>query len=201
MSTRIEIKQTATPSIGAALIKTGQITSYRTGDDGDIQAGRDIDFLTLLDNNPFGNTNRFTDTLGGQTYTDNIVIDWTTFNGSRVLGISKDLFVTGNILWDPAIDFCLTFSAGVYTTGWRLWNYKEFTNFVNMADQVYFAYPPFNNNVPVQYWLSNTLPSGTNAAFTANVTNAGTIGTALKIGASGRAMPVRTFTWNGTTLI
>jgi hypothetical protein len=31
----------------ATLMKTGQTTSYRTGDDGDLEAGRDTDFLTL----------------------------------------------------------------------------------------------------------------------------------------------------------
>ena len=48
---------------GATLMKTGQTTSYRTGDDGDLEAGRATDFFTLASNNPFGNTNRFTDEL------------------------------------------------------------------------------------------------------------------------------------------
>lgn len=188
--------------VGATLMKSGQTTSYRTGDDGDIQAGRDIDFLTLLDNNPFGNTNRFTDTLGGQTYTDNIVIDWSTYNGSRVLGISKNLTLTGNILWDAAIDYCLTFSAGVYTTGWRLWNYKEFVNFLDLSKQYLFQYSPFDNNNQIfNYWFSNTLATSSTTAWVASGGNSGTIGIALKNGASGRAMPVRTFVWDGTQLI
>ena len=46
-------------SVGDLLQKTGQTTSYRTGDDGDIEAGRDVDFTTLKADNPFGNTNLF----------------------------------------------------------------------------------------------------------------------------------------------
>jgi hypothetical protein len=70
----------------AKLMKTGQTTSYRTGDDGDLEVGRNVDFFTLAENNPFGTTDRFTDELGGSTYTNNIVIDWSTYDGSTVLG-------------------------------------------------------------------------------------------------------------------
>jgi hypothetical protein len=38
---------------------TGEETSYRSGDDGDLQAGRGSDWLTLDCNNINGNTNRF----------------------------------------------------------------------------------------------------------------------------------------------
>ena len=38
MSTRIDIKSTAAAPISTAkLMKTGQTTSYRTGDDGDLE--------------------------------------------------------------------------------------------------------------------------------------------------------------------
>ena len=94
-------------SVGATIMKTGQTVSYRTGDDGDIEAGRATDFLTLASNNPFGNTNRFTDELGGQTYTNNIVIDWSTYNGTDVLGYSR---VNQQATWDDAIDNCLAYS-------------------------------------------------------------------------------------------
>jgi hypothetical protein len=35
----------------AKLMKTGQTTSYRTGDDGDLEVGRNVDFFTLAENN------------------------------------------------------------------------------------------------------------------------------------------------------
>jgi len=39
--------------VGATLGKTGQSVSYRTGDDGDIEAGRAVSFTVLSVNNPF----------------------------------------------------------------------------------------------------------------------------------------------------
>jgi hypothetical protein len=86
MITQFYIKARAVISrTTAKLMKTGQTTSYRTGDDGNIQAGRATSFSVLAENNPFGNTNRFTDELGGQTYTNNIMIDWSTFDGKEYL--------------------------------------------------------------------------------------------------------------------
>jgi hypothetical protein len=96
-------------------MKTGQTTSYRTGDDGDIEAGRATSFFVLPSNNPFGNTNRFTDELGGQTYTNNIVIDWSTYDGATVLGYTRSLTLTGNISWDTAVDGALTYSTGGFS--------------------------------------------------------------------------------------
>jgi hypothetical protein len=58
----------------ANLLATGQTTSYAGNDDGALQRGRS--FGVLVETNPFGNTNRFTDSLGGQTYANNEVYDW-----------------------------------------------------------------------------------------------------------------------------
>ena len=110
--------------VGATLMKTGQTTSYRTGDDGDLEAGREVSFTVLSSNNPFSNTNRFTDELGGQTYTNNIVIDWSTYDGSTVLGISRLAIATGQT-WNNAVDNSLSYSVGTFTSGWRLINMKE----------------------------------------------------------------------------
>ena len=98
----IKAKATAVSRSTAQLMKTGQTTSYRTGDDGDIEAGRLTSFTTLAENNPFGNTNRFTDELGGTTYTKNIVIDWSTYNGTNVLGYYRIATVVAD--WNAAID-------------------------------------------------------------------------------------------------
>jgi len=92
----------------AKLMKTGQTTSYRTGDDGDLEAGRNTSFTVLAENNPFGNTNRFTDELGTQTYTKNIVIDWSTYDGSTVLGWRRTVSTT--LTWNNAIDNALAVS-------------------------------------------------------------------------------------------
>ena len=126
----------------ATLMKTGQLISYRAGDDGDLEAGRDVDFFTLAENNPFGNTNRFTDELGGSTYTNNIVIDWSTYNGTNVLGYYRT--VLANAIWDTQIDNCLAVSIGGFTSGWRLWNAIEAINVVNFTSSILLNFAPMN---------------------------------------------------------
>lgn len=195
---------TCTPAVapvGATLMKTGQTTSYRTGDDGDIEAGRATSFTVLASNNPFGNTNRFTDELGGQTYTNNIVIDWSTYNGSTVLGLSRAAIATGKT-WNNSIDECLAFSIAPFTTGWRLPNMKEIFNLVNYgnAPENFLNYAPLNlsSNGRV-YWSSNTnISASTSAYFLSNVGNTGQ--TAKTTSVAFTYFPVRTFTVTGTTL-
>jgi hypothetical protein len=201
MSTRIDIKPVSEPPVGATLMKTGQTTSFRTGDDGDLEAGRATSFTVLASNNPFGNTNRFTDELGGQTYTNNIVIDWSTYDGHTVLGISRAAIATGNT-WNQAIDNCLAFSVGSFTSGWRLPNMKEIYNFVNFANDPSFFlnYSPLNLSSSGRvYWSSNTNVAGTaNAYFFSNVGMTGQ--TTKTTSVAYTYFPVRTFTVTGTTL-
>ena len=183
----------------AKLMKTGQTTSYRTGDDGDFEAGRATDFFTLAENNPFGNTNRFTDELGAQTYTNNIVIDWSTYDGSTVLGwyrVSNGV----DINWTNALDNALLTSVATFTTGWRLPNVQELFSLLNfslLANPL--NYSPINlGTVTNAYWSgTNTTSQGYRVfnAISSVVTNA------LKTTTSAmRYIPCRVFTVTGTTL-
>ena len=202
MSTRIEIKPAATPApVGATLMKTGQTVSYRTGDDGDLEAGRATSFTVLASNNPFGNTNRFTDELGGTTYTNNIVIDWSTYDGSTVLGISRVAIATGNT-WNQAIDNSLAFSVGTFTSGWRLPNIREIfnlTNYVNDQSNL-LNYSPLNLSSSGRvYWSSTTIIGVTTAAYA--FSNIGFTSQQTKTSSVAFTyFPVRTFTVTGTTL-
>jgi len=190
---------TAAASVGATLTKTGQQTSYRTGDDGDLEAGRAVDFLTLASANPFGNTKRFTDELGTQTYTNNIVIDWSTYNGINVLGYRRTTNAS-NINWNNAIDGALAVSIGTFTTGWRLPNIKELQNIQNigLASSDLFNYSPFNlNTISISLWCSNTL--GVNTAYSWRFGIYGTCDYQPKT-STFQYIPCRTFTVTGTTL-
>jgi hypothetical protein len=183
----------------ATLMKTGQTVSYRTGDDGDLEAGRNVDFFTLAENNVFGNTNRFTDELGGQTYTNNIVIDWSTYNGATVLGWRR----TSNgvdISWNSAIDGALALSIGIFTTGWRLPNIYELFLLNIMSSLRGLNYAPFNNNSNDIYWSSTTAHPTSTQAY--NITNATKMVSGIaKTTTSGyRYIPCRNFTVTGTTL-
>ncbi len=181
--------------VGATLMKTGQTTSYRTGDDGDIEAGRATSFTVLASNNPFGNTNRFTDELGGQTYTKNIVIDWSTYNGSNVLGYYRTVSAT-NITWNAAIDAALALSITGFTSGWRLPNKKEIENIFNYSLSFGISYSPFS--FPnAQIWTSTTYTASTTLAY---VHVGSWINLGGKTGADARWIACRTFTVTGTTL-
>lgn len=188
-------------SVGATLMKTGQTTSYRTGDDGDLEAGRATSFTVLASNNPFGNTNRFTDELGGQTYTNNIVIDWSTYDGSTVLGYKRTLRTLG-INWNAAIDESIALSFGGFTSGWRMCNVCEYSNIYNygLNYSTPLNYSPFNLVTNVLYlWISNTLIGQTTDAFYLGAN--GTMSFIVKTFATNITyMACRTFTVTGTTL-
>jgi hypothetical protein len=180
--------------VGAPLLKTGQTTSFRTGDDGDLQAGRDVDFFTLNYTNPFGNTNRFTDELGGATYANGVVIDWSTYDGATVSGYYVNDATTARN-WDTSIDWALSLSVSTFTTGWRLPNIFDLMNVSYYAQGSIFDYPPFNITTPM--WSSNTYVEGTTQAW--YFTNDGRL-TRLGKTSNSRTMACRTFTVTGTTL-
>lgn len=191
----------------AKIMKTGQTTSYRTGDDGDIEAGRENSFFVLKSNNIFGNTNRFTDELGGQTYTNNIVIDWSTYDGETVLGWDRRKN-GGNASvdksWNNAIDEALAHSNSTFTSGWRLPNINEIYSLLNYSLTSALNYAPFNIDSSATYWTSTTPNVASNSAFLYYSTilfNSNYILLQPKTATAGyRWHAVRNFTVTGTTL-
>jgi hypothetical protein len=194
-------------SVGATLMKTGQTTSYRTGDDGDLESGRATSFLVLASNNPFGNTNRFTDTLGGQTYTNFIRLDWSTFDGATVLG--WDFRVNGggasvNKSWDNAIDEAKVHSVSTFISGWRLPNKKEVESLIDDGLSQALNYVPLSINNSFTYWTGTT-PNGISTSaylyYTQILFGNNFIVLQPKTSTAGyRWHAVRTFTVTGTTL-
>lgn len=181
----------ATP-IGALLTKTGQTTSYRTGDNPTV--GRATSFSVLNGNNPFGNTNRFTDPLGGQTYANRIAIDWSTYDGTNVLGYYYTIGAS-DITWNAAIDAAAALSTGGFTSGWRLPNIHEMLSICNYQLASLLNYSPFN--VTNTLWISTTYAASNTLAYTLS---GSWINLSGKSGAGGRWIAVRTFTVTGTTL-
>ena len=199
MSTRIDIKATAAaPITTAKLMKTGQTTSYRTGDDGDIEAGRDTSFTVLAENNPFGNTNRFTDELGTQTYTNRIRIDWSTYDGSTVLGyyqLATPLLQT----WNQAIDWALALSISTFTSGWRLPNINEIMNIMNWGISANLNYSPFSI-ATFSHWSSTTNNNDTLSALLVISNSTNPLLNYAKLLSRNTYFAVRNFTVTGTTL-
>jgi hypothetical protein len=197
---QVVLPASASPTYATArLLKTGQTISYRTGDDGDFEEGRATNFLTLLANNPFGNTNRFTSELGTQTYTNNIAIDWSTYDGVSVLGYYI-LILSDNVSWNTAIDLSLTKTIGGFSS-WRMCNNNELGNLVNfgVTASTILNYAPFNITTNVNVWCSTTSRLNTANAFILG-TASGSYSEASKAINGPRYMICRTFTVTGTTL-
>jgi len=149
--------------VGATLMKTGAISSV-TGDDGDLQKGREDGFLTLssapvhLDGSATLNTTtfRFTDTLGGQTYADKIYLDWSTWNGVDLNGYYFDLDTLGFSIWSVFITACNSFSTVEFPTGWYPPNAGEMFSLAHQGKNQALNYAPFNLNSGYQFWTSTS---------------------------------------------
>lgn len=208
--------------VGATIMKTGCTVSTDTGDDGDIQEGRDVDFFTLPSNNPFGNTKRFTGITGGYydeiltNYYDNtgilttrglafpsdIFLDWSTFNGFKVIG-----YYFGSFPLDSYTNLISIFNSANYGnfSVWRCFNVKEAQNI-----QIFQFGSNFLNYEPI---LSSTLNASsvfwtsTSATATSQlrIQLGGQANSDIKPGVktsvnTARGFAVRTFTVTGTTL-
>jgi hypothetical protein len=187
--------------MGAMPTQTGQTSTYALNDDGAIRFGRLVNFTTLPYNNGFGNTNRFTDTLGGQTYANNIVIDWSTWacGSDQVIGYCYSPFsnFTGT---RNRTDWCLN---APYTcsgfSGFYLINENMRNTISNLSLSSGFNGAPFNiavSGFTNRFYTSSTISNG-NAIFQSH-------GDPLSLIASpttaARAMLYRVFTWNGSSL-
>ena len=157
---------------------TGQITSYRTGDDGwnlangiynytpptyptsfaKLDLAAVSPFTTLLHNNAFGNKNRFTDDSGGQTYANDYVIDHLTGLGYYriVQGASNN--------WDTNIDNAVASTQGGFTD-WRVCNFQEY-DIIADRSMVAFNYSPFNlTGSPISVFQTSTTRNDTTTYY------------------------------------
>lgn len=124
---------------------TGQTTSYRTGDDGDIQAG-------------ISNTGRFVDN-GNGTITDNATgLMWRKW--SMGMNQSNGSGSASTYTWDQAVDLIGDSHAGF--SDWRLPNILELASILRSeatGGAPYTYTTPFPSTVSGYYWTSTTYPS------------------------------------------
>ena len=144
------------PNNSASLFKTGANISYQAQDDGELQFGNGVDFFTLNANNPFGNLNRFTDSLGTQIYANGIVIDWSTWNvGGATVRAYYNTLNAADTLTNQLDNQPYTQAS---FTGWYVCNYKELTNIFNLSiTRDYLNYAPFNHSIgasTTRVWVS-----------------------------------------------
>ena len=180
----------STPLNTSNLFKTGADTSYLTGDDGNLQRGRGVDFFTLDFNNGFGNTNRFTDDTGNQTYTSEVIVDWSTWNqvNNTVLAYYKTPL--------NAFSQSTHLSGQPYTintlSGWYVCNLTELNNIRNWS--VYrnpFNYSPFDYSMAV---TADSIWSSTREGLTVGFFHAQTAINIANNGGARRAFICRTYT-------
>jgi hypothetical protein len=167
----------------ASVIKTGQTTSYGDDDDGALQRGSGTDFLTLSYNNPFGNTNRFTDSLGGQTYANGEAYDWGSADYVNRLVPIWYLTPQTAATWANAMT---NQPYTVNTQSWYIPNRTEANSILNFgATTTTLNYAPFSLTSSVSgqgFWTSTTNPYVTTNAFRITVDaplGAGVLGSGL----------------------
>jgi len=98
-------------------------------------------FLTLKENNEFGNKNRFTDELGGQTYANDYIIDHLTGLGwSRIL-------IPANT-WVNQLNYANNSTLNGFTD-WRMCNLMEALSIADEGKSNVLFYSPFNLNALV----------------------------------------------------
>ena len=150
--------------VGATLLKTNQTVSYTANDDGATQRGRSTSFLVLPSNNPFGNTNRFTNKTGGSTYTTPVTYDWSTYNGTTVLAYYFGDMSSTRSLANQCAQYVNTTYDGL--RGWYLTNMQEMINILDWGRLANYQlnYPPFNTTL--RYFWVSTQPAGASGVIT-----------------------------------
>lgn len=160
-------------------ISTGRLTSFRNGDYGYHRALGTYDytpptnpihiaqldwtaispFITLKDNNVFGNKSRFTDQFGNQpgSFVNNYVIDHLT-------GLAWKRVLSGLVTWNDAID-AAQIEVFEGESGWRVSSIDETHSILDYTTFNTLNYSPmsllFHSN---NQWTS-VAQSGTNAYY------------------------------------
>jgi hypothetical protein len=156
---------------------SGVTTIYETGDDA--SAETDIfrpariankllpknslaSFFVLNNNNSFGNTDRFTDDAGGQSYANSVVVD-------NYTGLSW-FYLATQVVWATAIADALASTQGGYSD-WVLASKSQIETLVNIAalySPEALSYSPLSIVIGTGangIWTSTTLAALTTSAF------------------------------------
>jgi len=137
------------------LPKTGQTTSYRTGDDGDLKKGYPKEPPRFKDN-------------GDGTITDNATGLMWVKDPSQLGGVWGTPGNPSDMTWNNAIDNCLALDYAGHND-WRLPNIKELMSIVDYGtwlpsiDVVFFP-----NTAWSYYWSSTTAFPSTGSAWAVN---------------------------------
>ncbi|MFQ5713947.1 MAG: DUF1566 domain-containing protein [Candidatus Scalinduaceae bacterium] len=162
----------------APVAKTGQTTSFATGDDGDLKKGVALPNPRFTDNGD----GTITDNLTGLIWLKDancIETKYASFDDDQLPGDEPE---DGAVFWQTALDFVLGINDGTYSncgagfTDWRLPNIRELHSLINYG----FVSPalsntagtgkwsngdPFSNVGSFSVYWSSTTKSGGNGAW------------------------------------
>lgn len=152
-----------TPDAGRNILtrglpKSGQLTSYRAGDDGEFEAGWWQGRLNV------NNRDRW---IAKRIGADDIVFDRATGLMWAGNGSAAGCNNGGAISWDDAIDYAIALNFAGFLD-WRLPNIKELISILEYDAAIgapYIAEPPFENTVSSYYWASTTYMPNTFKAY------------------------------------
>lgn len=144
------------------LPKTGQIISYRDGDDGNCEAGWWRGWK-----NGVNKTRFVSKTIG----VDDVVIDRATGLMWPASGLAAGCYNGGVKHWYNAIDYPNTLNFAGFID-WRIPNINELLSIVDYSRHNSAIYePPFDNTSSSSYWTSTTYESSTTRAWTVDFNN------------------------------
>jgi len=158
----------------APVAKTGQTTSYATGDDGNLEKGVSFPSPRFTDNGD----GTVTDNLTGLMWLKDancIETNYPEFDGD---GIAED----GRVTWQHSLDFVAEINAGTKSdcgggyTDWRLPNIKEFLSLIHYGYHTpalpntvgpgrWTEGDPFTNVQSSHYWSASTYAGNTDGAW------------------------------------
>lgn len=146
---------------------TGQTTSYAAGDDGDLEKGRLVNYLTLDCNNEFGNTNRFTNSKGGSVDdgTDGSIVAYMIDHATGLGWFSKAPLGLKN--WADAVAFPITATDAGFSD-WRTPNAHEAQQLNNNEIINPKSGTILTANMSFNFWTSTTLANSTGNAYSSN---------------------------------
>lgn len=157
---------------------TGQTVVYRTGDDADIEAtvfapiraanslkiqnGLMADFITLTNNNAFGNLKRLTNNLGGLVF-DGIDGSLIQYLVDNYTGFGWGRIVINAASWDDQIDGALASTLNGLS-GWFVPNKLQLQSVANVSNTAFFTDVGFSKTSG-NFITSTTTSNFSTAAF------------------------------------
>lgn len=159
------------------LLFSGQTTVYQAGDEGTMYANGFFDynptigpnsvmarltnFTTLVNNNSFGNTRRFTDRAGAAAASSG-----NRFVMDHYVGVEYYILNTWvtSANWAAAVTSGVTINTTLGESGWYLPNDRLLDNATNDNTSGFATDPPFSMPAGTGTWSSSTAPGSTTSA-------------------------------------